>query len=226
VAWSGKHSAWGKLLDSQADEVSRNQRGHDVDTPLRLRGQYYDAEAEIAYTRYRYFDADTCRWLSPDPIGLRGGRNLTSFNRSPTHVIDPLGLADGSPHGTPAEQAAAWQGQGDYPGVDEWTNTTIPKGTDPAAVTLDKAVELLHAREEKMKEQGKDPRAKKKKTANKSTAKKSTAKKKTKKKPAGKKKAGGRKTAKKKAAKKATGSRQSAAKPASDGTPTGDADPG
>ena len=130
VAWSGKHAAWGQLLDSQVDEVSRNQRGRDIDTPLRLRGQYYDAEAEIAYTRYRYFDADTCRWLSPDPIGLRGGRNLHSFNRSPTHVVDPLGLADGSPHGTPAEQAAAWQGQGDYPGVDEWTDTTIPAGTE------------------------------------------------------------------------------------------------
>jgi RHS repeat-associated protein len=130
VAWSGKHSAWGKLLDSQADEGSHSQRDRVVDTPLRLRGQYYDAEAEIAYTRYRYFDADTCRWLSPDPIGLRGGQNLNSFNRSPTYVVDPLGLADGSPHPTPAEQAAAWQGSADYPGVDEWTNTTIPEGTE------------------------------------------------------------------------------------------------
>lgn len=71
--------------------------------------------------------------------------------------------------------------------TDGTVNATIPKGTDPAAVTLDKAVELLHAREEKMKEQGKDPRAKKKKTTSKKTAGKSTTRKKTAKKKTAKK---------------------------------------
>jgi DNA topoisomerase-1 len=46
--------------------------------------------------------------------------------------------------------------------TDGTLNATIPKGTDPETVTLDRAVELLEAREEKLRSQGKDPRAPKK----------------------------------------------------------------
>ena len=44
-------------------------------------------------------------------------------------------------------------------------NATIPRGTDPASVTLEQSLELLAAREAKMREQGKDPRAEKPKRA-------------------------------------------------------------
>ena len=47
--------------------------------------------------------------------------------------------------------------------TDGTVNATVPKGTEPESVTLDRAVELLVAREEKLRSQGKDPRAKKKK---------------------------------------------------------------
>ena len=58
--------------------------------------------------------------------------------------------------------------------TDGTVNATIPKGKDPASVTLEEAVELLARREEKLRDQGKDPRAPKvKKTARrKSTRKK------------------------------------------------------
>jgi DNA topoisomerase-1 len=46
--------------------------------------------------------------------------------------------------------------------TDGTVNATVPKGTDPASVTLERAVELLRAREDKLRSQGKDPRAKKK----------------------------------------------------------------
>jgi len=46
--------------------------------------------------------------------------------------------------------------------TDGTVNATVPKGTDPEKVDLDKAVELLAKREEKLRSQGKDPRAKKK----------------------------------------------------------------
>jgi len=46
--------------------------------------------------------------------------------------------------------------------TDGTVNATIPKGTDPESLTLERAVELLAAREEKLRSQGKDPRAKKK----------------------------------------------------------------
>ncbi len=49
--------------------------------------------------------------------------------------------------------------------TDGTVNATIPKGTDPESLTMDQAVELIAKREERMREQGKDPRAKKKKKA-------------------------------------------------------------
>jgi DNA topoisomerase-1 len=47
--------------------------------------------------------------------------------------------------------------------TDGTVNATVPKNTDPATVNLERAVELLAAREEKLRAQGKDPRAPKKK---------------------------------------------------------------
>jgi DNA topoisomerase-1 len=43
--------------------------------------------------------------------------------------------------------------------TDGVVNATIPKGYDPAHITMEKALELLAAREQKMRDQGKDPRA-------------------------------------------------------------------
>ncbi len=84
--------------------------------------------------------------------------------------------------------------------TDGEVNATIPKGRDPASVTLEQGIELIEAREQKMRDQGKDPRAKK-------TAKKKTAKKKTvKKKAAAKKKTVKKKAAKKKSTKENAGS--------------------
>jgi len=43
--------------------------------------------------------------------------------------------------------------------TDGVVNASLPKGMDPATLTIEKAVELLNAREERMRAQGKDPRA-------------------------------------------------------------------
>ncbi|HSO23176.1 MAG TPA: type I DNA topoisomerase, partial [Chondromyces sp.] len=51
--------------------------------------------------------------------------------------------------------------------TDGTVNATIPKGTEPESVSLEQAVELLARREEKLRDQGKDPRAKKAKKAKK-----------------------------------------------------------
>ena len=45
--------------------------------------------------------------------------------------------------------------------TDGTVNASVPKGRDPAALTTEEAVELIAAREEKLRSEGKDPRAKK-----------------------------------------------------------------
>jgi RHS repeat-associated protein len=46
-----------------------------VDNPLRFQGQYYDEETGLHYNRHRYYNPQTGRYLTPDPIGLAGGVN-------------------------------------------------------------------------------------------------------------------------------------------------------
>jgi len=43
--------------------------------------------------------------------------------------------------------------------TDGMVNASLPKHLDPASVTVEKAVELISAREERLRQQGKDPRA-------------------------------------------------------------------
>jgi len=57
-------------------------------------GQYYDAEIELAYNRFRYYDPEDGRYISTDPIGLLSGEfNFYSYVKDPNGWIDILGLA-------------------------------------------------------------------------------------------------------------------------------------
>ncbi len=96
VAYSAQYSAYGQRVESYCDPEFERQFGR-VDTPFRLLGQVYDEDAELSWTLFRCFDAETGRWLSADPLGLLGGRDLFGFDGSPAHHVDPLGLA-GNPH--------------------------------------------------------------------------------------------------------------------------------
>jgi DNA topoisomerase-1 len=58
--------------------------------------------------------------------------------------------------------------------TDGTVNASIPKGRDPAEVTLDEAVDLIAAREQKLRDAGKDPRAPKPKRKKRATAKRKT----------------------------------------------------
>jgi RHS repeat-associated protein len=64
-------------------------------------GQVADEETGLCWTRFRCFDPEVGRWVSPDPLGFAGGKDLFGFDGSPVRMVDPLGLAStGHPHGT------------------------------------------------------------------------------------------------------------------------------
>jgi RHS repeat-associated protein len=95
VAWAAAHSAWGRVVEAWRDPGAKRA----VDSPFRLLGQYLDDETGLCFTRFRCFDPEVGRWLSPDPLGIAGGKNLFAFDGSPTVDVDPLGLCRVEPLG-------------------------------------------------------------------------------------------------------------------------------
>ena len=94
--------------------------------PVRLPGQYFDKETNLAYNYYRDFDAGVGRYVESDPIGLGGGLNPYSYARlSPVSLSDPAGLYPGQrPPPPPGYDPSRWQHSQDAKG-NNWL-------TDPA----------------------------------------------------------------------------------------------
>ncbi|MGH7295640.1 MAG: RHS repeat-associated core domain-containing protein, partial [Polyangiaceae bacterium] len=66
--------------------------GGGATTPLRFQGQYADAETGLHYNRFRYYDPETARFMSPDPYGPATGLNQYAYAPTPLTYIDGLGL--------------------------------------------------------------------------------------------------------------------------------------
>jgi RHS repeat-associated protein len=88
IAWAAEYKAWGYAYDA----LSKAGRQAGLKQPLRFQGQYYDHETGLHYNRHRYYDPHSGRFVSKDPIGLRGGVNLHRYAENPIKWIDPLGL--------------------------------------------------------------------------------------------------------------------------------------
>ncbi|CAB5617079.1 Cell wall-associated polypeptide CWBP200 [Pseudomonas putida] len=84
IVWQATYRSWGSVEQVAVSEV---------DQSLRFQGQYFDSETGLHYNTYRYYAPDVGRFMSPDPIGLRGGFNLFRYNLNPIMWIDPAGLA-------------------------------------------------------------------------------------------------------------------------------------
>jgi RHS repeat-associated protein len=84
VACKLRRKAWGETEGAPGGRAS---------TPIRFQGQYEDEETGLRYNRWRYYDADTGRFASADPIGLAGGLNAFGSTPNPNRWIDPDGLS-------------------------------------------------------------------------------------------------------------------------------------
>ncbi|ECI0416243.1 RHS repeat protein [Salmonella enterica subsp. salamae] len=82
--WSAEYDAWGNVL--------RENNPHNMKQLIRLPGQQYDEETGLYYNRHRYYDPLQGRYITQDPIGLRGGWNLYRYTKNPVLQIDPFGL--------------------------------------------------------------------------------------------------------------------------------------
>ena len=83
-----RYDAWGNVLDEEvAVPALANVR-------YRFQCREWSAATGLINFRMRWYDAETGRWLSKDPIGLNGGLNLYEFcNDDPAYGMDPFGLS-------------------------------------------------------------------------------------------------------------------------------------
>ena len=85
VVWAADYDGFGKatVRSTAADPVTNH---------LRYPGQYFDTETGLHYNDRRYYDPETGRYITRDPIGFAGGVNLYAYAaHSPTNLIDPTG---------------------------------------------------------------------------------------------------------------------------------------
>ncbi|ECY6497910.1 hypothetical protein AVF63_04415, partial [Salmonella enterica subsp. enterica serovar Infantis] len=86
IVWEAGYQVWGNLThEKETRPVQQN---------LRFQGQYLDRETGLHYNLYRFYDPDIGKFISGDPISLRGGINLYAYAPNPLSWIDPLGLAN------------------------------------------------------------------------------------------------------------------------------------
>jgi RHS repeat-associated protein len=74
LAWRARATLWGTTVWNQDASAY---------TPLRFPGQYFDPESGLHYNFQRYYDPETARYFSPDPLGLEPAPNPAVYVANP-----------------------------------------------------------------------------------------------------------------------------------------------
>ncbi|WP_080408543.1 glycohydrolase toxin TNT-related protein, partial [Burkholderia ubonensis] len=141
VVWEASYKAWGQV--QQVIARASKAAGVVAGNSLRFPGQQFDEETGLHYNRHRYYDPNSGRFVSKDPIGLAGGINVYQYAPNPISWTDPLGLARcASNPATVAQDAAGrWRdAQGRFAKNPGWPSNygfaagqdsmvTLPSGT-------------------------------------------------------------------------------------------------
>jgi RHS repeat-associated protein len=91
IAWRRSADLWGNRLPGAGAAA---EPGADAaDCPLGFPGQYHDRETGLEYNYKRYYDPETGRYATPDPLGLAPAPNHHGYVVNPMTWLDPLGLA-------------------------------------------------------------------------------------------------------------------------------------
>ena len=93
-----EYDAWGNQTVSYSNGGGSTGAQYN---PFRYRGYYYDTDLEMYYLQSRYYDPNTCRFISPDDVIYLGSNgDLISFNlyaycsNNPVMGYDPFGHWD------------------------------------------------------------------------------------------------------------------------------------
>lgn len=82
---SYEYDPFGNTIRATGEYAAKN--------PVRFSTKYTDAETNLVYYGFRYYQPQTGQWLSRDPIEEAGGVNLYGFvGNDPVSNIDPFGL--------------------------------------------------------------------------------------------------------------------------------------
>lgn len=89
VIWRASYDPFGRAtVDDDPDGDSKPSTLN-----VRFPGQYYDSETGLHYNYFRYYDPETDRYITADPIGLLGGINPYIYaNANPLRWFDAYGL--------------------------------------------------------------------------------------------------------------------------------------
>lgn len=86
------------LYDAYGNVTIKNSGGNVISSSaygnrFLFQGREYDYTTQLYNFRARWYDPETGRWLSNDPIGISGGLNLYAFcANNPVNYVDPTGL--------------------------------------------------------------------------------------------------------------------------------------
>ncbi|MBW2690920.1 MAG: RHS repeat-associated core domain-containing protein, partial [Deltaproteobacteria bacterium] len=86
-----EYDAYGntKVFNAAGTELTASSPGNRYT----FQGREIDWDTGLYHFRARWYDPETGRWLSKDPVGISGGLNLYAFcENNPVHFVDPDGL--------------------------------------------------------------------------------------------------------------------------------------
>ncbi|WP_349372232.1 RHS repeat-associated core domain-containing protein [Streptomyces sp. G-G2] len=124
LPWQRRTTLWGTNFPASTDTTS-------VECPLRFPGQYADPETGLNYNFFRYYDPETARYISADPMSLEPSPNHHAYVVNALSWTDPLGLAARGPK-DPLDLGQGYRGR-----LDKWQEGT--KGTDFEIHVYDKS---------------------------------------------------------------------------------------